>query len=177
MPQPLAAMILAAGFGTRMRSGPPKVPPKIAGEPMIALVLRAVASLDADPTVVVVGHQARDVQTAVEAAMRRAVAADALRFVTQSTQRGTGDAARCALAEIPDAFAGDVLISYGDMPRLRPDTLRAFLDDHRARDADLSFISVVLDDPAAYGRVVRDSSGNVAAIVEARDASPAQLAI
>src|ERR1700719_2991126 len=171
MPRPLAAMILAAGLGTRMRSERAKVLHEIAGEPMIVRVLRAVASLEADPTVVVVGHQAAEVQAAVEAPAPRTVAADALRFATQTVQRGTGHAARCALAEIPDAFAGDVFIGYGDMPRLQPETLRAFLDDHHARDADLSFISVVLDDPAAYGRVVRDSSRNVGALVEARDAS------
>jgi bifunctional UDP-N-acetylglucosamine pyrophosphorylase / glucosamine-1-phosphate N-acetyltransferase len=173
MPRSLAAMILAAGLGTRMRSERAKVLHEIAGEPMIARVLRAVASLDADPIVVAAGHQAAEVQ----AAARSAIDAHALRFAMQSAQRGTGDAARCALAEIPGAFAGDVLIGYGDMPRLNPSTLRAFIDNHRACGADLSFISVALADPAAYGRIVRDSSGNVAAIVEARDASPAQLAI
>lgn len=170
-------MILAAGLGTRMRSARAKVLHEIAGEPMIARTLRAIASLDANPAVVVVGHQAAEVEAAAEAAARGTDTANVLRFTTQSDQRGTGHAARCALAEIPDAFAGDVLIGYGDMPRLNAATLRAFLDDHRTRRADLSFITVVLDDPAAYGRVTRDSSGNVAAIVEARDATAAQLAI
>jgi bifunctional UDP-N-acetylglucosamine pyrophosphorylase / glucosamine-1-phosphate N-acetyltransferase len=181
MEQPLAAMILAAGLGTRMRSERAKVLHEIAGEPMIARVMRGVASLKPNPLVVVVGHQAVE----VEAAARRAIADEssdgagklALRFAMQSEQRGTGHAARCALAEIPEAFAGDVLIGYGDMPRLNRATLEAFIADYRAHDAALSFISVELDDPAAYGRVARDSTGNVGAIVEARDATPSQLAI
>jgi bifunctional UDP-N-acetylglucosamine pyrophosphorylase / glucosamine-1-phosphate N-acetyltransferase len=171
--QPLAAIILAAGLGTRMRSERAKVLHELAGEPMIARVLRAASSLNPHPLVTVVGHQADEVRLAAQ----RAVASDHLLFAIQSEQRGTGDAARCALAEVPDAFAGDVLIGYGDMPRLNPATLRAFIDNHHGRGADLSFISVELDDPAAYGRVVRDAAGAVSAIVEARDATPAQLAL
>ena len=173
MDQPLAAIILAAGLGTRMRSDRAKVLHELAGEPMIAHVMRAVASLNPHPLVLVVGHQADPVQ----AAAQRAVGPAQLTCALQSDRRGTGDAARCALAEIPDTFAGDVLIGYGDMPRVDPQTLRAFIDDHHARGADLSFISVELDDPAAYGRVVRDSAHAVVAIVEARDATPAQLAL
>jgi bifunctional UDP-N-acetylglucosamine pyrophosphorylase / glucosamine-1-phosphate N-acetyltransferase len=173
MEQPLAAIILAAGLGTRMRSDRAKVLHEIAGEPMIARVLRAVASLAPNPLVVVVGHQAE----MVAAAARVALEADTPRIALQSEQRGTGDAARCAMAQIPDAFAGDILIGYGDMPRLTPATLRTFIETHRASAADLSFISVALDNPGAYGRVVRDAAGEVAAIVEARDATPSQLEI
>ena len=113
----------------------------------------------------------------VEAAAQVAIEADSIRIALQTQQRGTGHAARCAMAQIPDAFAGDVLIGYGDMPRLTPATLRTFIEQHRARDADLSFISVELDNPGAYGRVQRDADGKVAAIVEARDATPAQREI
>jgi bifunctional UDP-N-acetylglucosamine pyrophosphorylase / glucosamine-1-phosphate N-acetyltransferase len=173
MDQPLAAIILAAGLGSRMRSDRAKVLHELAGEPMIARVLRAVASLNPHPLVVVVGHQADQVR----AVAQRVVGTNNLRCALQSEQRGTGDATRCALAEIPDAFLGEVLIGYGDMPRLEPETLRAFIDNHHACGADLSFISVAMDDPAAYGRVVRDSTGIVVAIVEARDATPAQLAL
>src|SRR5271167_790833 len=173
MDQSLAAIILAAGLGTRMRSDRAKVLHEIAGEPMIARAVRAIASLEPNPLILVVGHQAGE----VEAAAQRVAAPGTLRTATQLKQRGTGDAARCARAQISDAFAGDVLIGYGDMPGLTPGTLRTFIDDHRARGADLSFISVELDNPAGYGRVVRDSAGNVAAIVEARDATPVQLAL
>src|SRR5271166_1691589 len=165
----LAAIILAAGKGTRMRSKRAKVLHELGGEPMIARALRAVAALEPDPIVIVVGHQAREVEAAVGSSRAR--------FAPQEPQRGTGDAARCALGQLPAGFSGDVLITYGDMPAVRPSTLRAFLDAHRKRGAKLSFISIVLDDPAAYGRVIRDASGKVEKIVEHRDASPAERAI
>jgi bifunctional UDP-N-acetylglucosamine pyrophosphorylase/glucosamine-1-phosphate N-acetyltransferase len=165
----VAAIILAAGKGTRMRSGRAKVLHELGGEPMIARVVRAVAALEADPVVIVVGHQAHEVEAAVKFPNAR--------FALQEPQRGTGDAARYGLGQIPASFTGDVLITYGDMPAIKSSTLHAFLDAHRTCRAKLSFISIVLDDPAAYGRVLRDASGNVDKIVEFRDASPAERAI
>ncbi|MFI5352086.1 MAG: bifunctional UDP-N-acetylglucosamine diphosphorylase/glucosamine-1-phosphate N-acetyltransferase GlmU [Candidatus Binatales bacterium] len=173
MEERLAAIILAAGLGTRMRSAQAKVLHALGGEPIIARTTRQIAALGPRPLVVVVGHQARE----VEAAARRASPHADFRFTIQEHIRGTGDAARSAMAAIPKSFDGDVLIAYGDMPRVRIDTLRAFLSEHRRRGAALSLISVTLDDPAEYGRVVRDAAGAVDAIVEAKDASPAQRAI
>jgi bifunctional UDP-N-acetylglucosamine pyrophosphorylase / glucosamine-1-phosphate N-acetyltransferase len=165
----VAAIVLAAGKGTRMRSQRAKVLHELGGEPMIARAVRAVAALEADPIVVVVGHQAREVEAAVNVSNAR--------FVLQEPQRGTGDAARCALDQLPANFTGDVLITYGDMPAITSSTLRAFFDVHRKRRAKLSFISIILDDPAAYGRVIRDAADKVDKIVEFRDASPAERAI
>src|SRR5271168_4607197 len=165
----IAAIILAAGKGTRMRSQRAKVLHELGGEPMIARVVRAVAAIQPDPIVIVVGHQAREVEAAVDS--------PAARFALQEPQRGTGDAARCALEQLPANFTGDAVITYGDMPAIKPATLRAFLDAHKSRGARLSFISIVLDDPAAYGRVIRDPAGNVEKIVEFRDASPAERAV
>src|SRR5208337_1860458 len=113
--------------------------------------------------------QAREVEAAVNSPHAR--------FAPQEPQRGTGDAARCALGQLPAGFSGDVLITYGDMPAVRSSTLRAFLDAHRKHGAKLSFISIILDEPAAYGRVIRDAAGKVEKIVEHRDASPAERAI
>ena len=165
----VAAIILAAGMGTRMRSTRAKVLHELGGEPMIARAVRAVAAVKPDPIVIVVGHQAREVEAAVNFPKAR--------FGLQEPQRGTGDAVRCGLDQLTANFAGDVLITYGDMPAIKSSTLRAFLDAHRKRGAKLSFISIVLDHPAAYGRVVRDASGNVDKIVEFRDASPAERAV
>jgi len=165
----VAAIILAAGKGTRMRSERAKVLHELCGEPMIARAVRAVAALKPDPIVIVVGHQAREVEAAVNSSNAR--------FALQEPQRGTGDAARCGLGQLPADFTGDVLITYGDMPAIKGSTLRAFLDAHRKRAAKLSFISIILEDPAAYGRVIRDARGNVDKIVEFRDASPAERAI
>ena len=173
MERPLAAIILAAGLGTRMRSTRAKVLHELGGEPLLARSIRAFAAGDPDPLIVVVGHQAREVENAA----RRSQPSAKLRFAVQREQRGTGDAARCALAELPADFAGDVLIGYGDMPMLAAPTLRAFAAAHHERESPVSFISVTVPDPGAYGRVVRDSAGAVAAIVEARDASPAERAI
>jgi len=165
----VAAIILAAGKGTRMRSERAKVLHELCGEPMIARAVRAVAALKPDPIVIVVGHQAREVEAAVNSSNAR--------FALQEPQRGTGEAARCGLGQLPADFTGDVLITYGDMPAIKGSTLRAFLDAHRKRAAKLSFISIILEDPAAYGRVIRDARGNVDKIVEFRDASPAERAI
>jgi bifunctional UDP-N-acetylglucosamine pyrophosphorylase / glucosamine-1-phosphate N-acetyltransferase len=164
-----AAIILAAGKGTRMRSKRAKVLHELGGEPMIARAIRAVAALKPDPIVIVVGHQAREVEAVVNCPNAR--------FALQKPQRGTGDAARCALGQLPASFTGDLLITYGDMPAITSATLRAFRDAHRKCGAKLSFISIVLDDPAAYGRVIRDPSGNVQKIVEHRDASSTERAI
>jgi bifunctional UDP-N-acetylglucosamine pyrophosphorylase / glucosamine-1-phosphate N-acetyltransferase len=165
----VAAIILAAGKGTRMRSQRAKVLHELGGEPMIARALRAVTALKPDPIVIVVGHEAREVEAALNSSNAR--------FALQEPQRGTGDAARCALGQLPANFTGDVLITYGDMPAIKSSTLRAFLDEHRKRGAKLSFISIVLDDPAAYGRVIRDADGKIDKIVEFRDASPAERAV
>jgi bifunctional UDP-N-acetylglucosamine pyrophosphorylase / glucosamine-1-phosphate N-acetyltransferase len=167
------AIVLAAGLGTRMRSARAKVLHELGGAPMIARVMRALVPLAPAPLVVVVGHQGDEV-----AAAARAFAAGAdLQAVRQPAQRGTGDAARCGLEAFAPGFDGDVLILCGDMPMVRPATLQTFIAEHRRSGASVSFISARLEDAGAYGRVVRDSAGEVTAIVEARDASPAELAL
>ena len=169
----LAGILLAAGLGTRMRSGRAKVLHELAGEPMIAATLRAMAALELESLIVVVGHQA----TEVERAARGVQSTIPLRFAFQQEQRGTGDAVKHAIAEIPADFTGDVLIGYGDMPMLKPAALRRFIESYRGTGGTLSFISVTIEDPGNYGRVVRDGNGRVTAIVEAQDASPAERAI
>lgn len=169
----LAAIVLAAGLGTRMRSQRAKVLHELGGEPMVARVLRAIGALAPRPLAVVVGYQADE----VAAAARQALREGALAFALQAEQRGTGDAARCGMGAIPGDFEGDVLIACGDLPMIPAATLAAFLSAHRARRSKLSFITVKLPEGGSYGRVVRDAHGEVLAIVEARDASAAQLAI
>jgi bifunctional UDP-N-acetylglucosamine pyrophosphorylase/glucosamine-1-phosphate N-acetyltransferase len=173
----IAAIILAAGLGTRMRSERAKVLHELGGEPMLLRAMRAVAALAPAPLCVVVGHQAREVEALARASFSTGATPAFLAFAFQAEQRGTGHAARCGMTAISRDFAGDILITYGDLPMLSPTTLTKFRDAHRAANSHLSFITVTLDDPAAYGRVVRDSAGEVAAIVEARDATSAQLAV
>jgi bifunctional UDP-N-acetylglucosamine pyrophosphorylase/glucosamine-1-phosphate N-acetyltransferase len=174
----IAAIILAAGLGTRMRSERAKVLHELGGEPMLLRSMRAVAALAPTPLCVVVGHQAREVEARARAAFPATGAhATKLAFALQEQQRGTGHAARCGMTAIPRDFAGDIVITYGDLPMLSPATLTAFRAAHSAAASAVSFITVTLPDAGAYGRVIRDSYNEVTAIVEARDATPAQLAI
>jgi bifunctional UDP-N-acetylglucosamine pyrophosphorylase / glucosamine-1-phosphate N-acetyltransferase len=166
----LRAIVLAAGKGTRMRSALPKVLHVAAGRPLLHYVLDLCDQLEAS-TQVVVGHQADLVRTACA---RRA----GLSFALQEPQSGTGHATQVALGALEAAPAGSsVLVLAGDVPLLRAETLRRLLD-LRARDgASAAILSFRTPRPAAYGRVVRDPDGNVARIVEARDASPRELTI
>jgi bifunctional UDP-N-acetylglucosamine pyrophosphorylase/glucosamine-1-phosphate N-acetyltransferase len=170
----IAAIILAAGLGTRMRSERAKVLHELGGEAMLLRAMRAVSSLAPTLLCVVVGHQAREVEALARAGFP---ATTNLRFAPQPQQRGTGHAAKCGMTGIPADFAGDILVTYGDLPMLSRATLEAFRAAHRDAASRISFISANVANPAAYGRVVRNSSNEVTAIVEARDATPSQLAI
>src|SRR5216110_4016440 len=132
-------MILAAGLGKRMRSRRAKVLHELAGRPLVRHVLAALAPLEPERVALVVGHQADAVRAAV--AELGAPGMRDLRIVLQPEQRGTGHAVACAAAAFA-GFAGDVLILYGDVPLIRPATLRALLDAHRAEDADLTLATI-----------------------------------
>ena len=157
------AVILAAGKGTRMRSARAKVLHPLLGVPLLDHVVRAVQSVGVDPITVVVGHQAE----AVEAAF----GGRGLGFVRQEPPLGTGHAVQAARARLAAHPTRTVLVINGDVPLLRGETLAALLDAHRAGGAAATLLSVVLDDPAEYGRVVREPDGSVRAIVENKDAS------
>ncbi len=173
-PPPLGAVVLAAGLGKRMRSARAKVLHELVGRPLVCHVLAALAPLDPDPVALVVGHQAEAVRAAVADAECPGIRD--LRIVLQAEQRGTGHAVACA-AEAFAGFGGDVLVLYGDVPLLRPATLRALLEGHRAACADLTLVTLSFAHPAGYGRIVRGPDGRVTGIVEERDASDVQRAI
>ena len=161
-------LILAAGKGTRMKSALPKVLHRVAGAPMIDYVLAASASLGAATTTVVVGHQAD--------ALRAALAAHAgLGFVQQEPQLGTAHAVRQA-APLLAGLRGTLVVLSGDVPLLTPDTLGALVARHEGARAAATLLTAVLDDPSGYGRILRDGD-EVAAVVEHRDASPAERAV
>src|SRR5262245_4491002 len=172
--RPLGAVVLAAGLGTRMRSERAKVLHEIGGQPLLAYPLATLAALDPARVAVVIGHQAEAVRAAV-AAVDSCGLRD-VRFVLQAEQHGTGHAVQCA-AEAMAGFDGDVLVLYGDVPLVRPATLRQLLDAHRAAGADLSLLTLCFADPTGYGRILRDSTGMVVGIVEERDATGAERAI
>ncbi len=167
--RPIAAIILAAGKGTRMKSDLHKVLHPIAGQPMLLHLIDSVATLKAEPTVVVTGAGREQ----VEAAVAPLGVATAL----QAEQLGTGHAvlqARDALA----GFDGDVLILYGDVPLVRAQTMQRMLDRLAAPDAPaIVVLGFRPADPAAYGRVIADSDGRIDRMVEYKDASDAERAV
>ncbi|MBC03641.1 MAG: hypothetical protein CMJ34_10125 [Phycisphaerae bacterium] len=167
---PVDAVILAAGKGTRMQSDLPKVMHEVAGRPMVHWVVDACRDAGASRIVVVVGHRAELVRDSLSDQSD-------VEFVTQEEQLGTGhavDQAREALAGSPDH---DVLVLCGDGPLIRTETLRILLDRHRESGADATLATAVIEDPAGYGRIVRDENGDFARIVEQKDADETELAI
>jgi bifunctional UDP-N-acetylglucosamine pyrophosphorylase/glucosamine-1-phosphate N-acetyltransferase len=160
----LEVVILAAGQGTRMRSALPKVLHPLAGKPMLGHVVDAARQLQPQGIHVVIGHAAD--------AVRESLAADDLSFVMQREQLGTGHAVAQAA---PALSAERVLILYGDVPLIEVETLRRLL--RKVDDRHLALLTVELEDPTGYGRIVRDTAGAVTAIVEQKDATPAQRAI
>lgn len=159
-PENLDVIIMAAGQGTRMKSATIKILHPAAGRPIIDYVLDLAAEICTRLPIMVVGHQREAVQQAVGGRARYAV---------QEEQKGTGHAVLQA-APLLDG-AGHVLILSGDVPLTRPETLQRLLDEHEQSQNALTLLTMRLDDPAMYGRIVRDSSGAVARIVEAKDAS------
>jgi len=164
-----AAVVLAAGKGTRMKSGLIKVLHPAAGLPMISWPVAAAREAGADPIVLVIGHQANAVQGVFRGA------AD-IRCAMQEEQLGTGHAVGCALDAL-SGFRGTVLILCGDTPLLRPETLADLLKYHRDQAAVVTVLTALMDDPYGYGRVVRDGEGRVLRIVEQKDADPEEQEI
>ncbi|HVW49729.1 MAG TPA: bifunctional UDP-N-acetylglucosamine diphosphorylase/glucosamine-1-phosphate N-acetyltransferase GlmU [Trinickia sp.] len=158
-------VILAAGTGKRMRSALPKVLHPLAGRPLLAHVIDTARELDPARIVVVVGHGAQAVQ--------RAVAAPDVAFAVQAEQLGTGHAVQQALPLLDPAKP--TLVLYGDVPLTRASTLKRLAD--AAVDGRYGILTVTLDDPTGYGRIVRDAAGYVTRIVEQKDATPDELRI
>lgn len=162
----LEIIVLAAGLGTRMKSGKAKVLHQLGGRPLIAHVCLTAAALSPEKIHVVVGHQA----DSVEAAARTVLADDQVAFVLQEQQRGTGDAVKAA----QDTFQNSdstVLILSGDVPLIRAETLRLLLNSHQETNSVCTILSVRMENPTGYGRIVREQDRFVR-IVEQKDATP-----
>src|SRR6266850_8298902 len=163
---PLDILVLAAGLGTRMKSSQAKVLHQLGGQPLIVQVCRAAASLKPRMIYVVIGYQAREVKTAVEAEFGNAQ----VKFVDQLEQRGTGDAVTAAKDALAKADS-TILILSGDVPMVRAETLGKLTQQHAVANTPCTMVTVRLDNPTGYGRVVRDEAGRFAKIVEHKDAS------
>jgi len=158
----IASIILAAGLGKRMRSTLPKVLHRVCGRPMLFYPLEALGGVKVEKRVVVIGHGGDLV--------RDYFADAAVDFATQEEQLGTGHAVRCA-EEALRGFSGDILILSGDVPLIQAGILKELIRSHRRTKALLSLVTMSLDEPTGYGRVVRDGSGAVERVVEEKDAT------
>ncbi|MBO0841577.1 MAG: bifunctional UDP-N-acetylglucosamine diphosphorylase/glucosamine-1-phosphate N-acetyltransferase GlmU [Nocardioides sp.] len=165
----LTVIVLAAGGGTRMKSKTPKVLHQIAGRSLVGHVLAAVTDLGADRVVTVVGHQREVVEPHIAEILPEATIA------VQEEQLGTAHAVRMAV-EAGNVSSGTVVVTYGDTPLLRGESLRALAADHEAAGRAVTVLSGVVPNPFGYGRIVRSESG-VSAIVEEKDATDEQRAI
>ncbi len=160
----LGIVVLAAGQGSRMKSDLPKVLHPLAGRPLLAHVLDTARALAPERLVVVHGHGGEQVQAAFPD--------PDLHWVAQREQLGTGHAVQQALPALDGI--DKVLVLYGDVPLIRPASLRALID---GTESALGLMTVTLDDPSGYGRIVRDAAGNVLRIVEEKDADEHERAI
>ena len=163
----LTAVILAAGKGTRMKSKLPKVLHKVGGHPMLEHVMDAAEAAGCRDNVVVIGHGAELV---------RELVGDRARIALQAEQLGTGHAVLQAADTLKD-FSGTVMILCGDTPLLEADELEKFYAEHVKSGAAATVMSALMDDPFGYGRILRDANGDVAGIVEQKDASEEQKQI
>lgn len=162
------AVILAAGQGTRMRSDLPKVLHPVDGRPMIGHCVEAARAAGADRLALVVGYGREQVQDALRD--------PGVEFVVQEEQRGTGHAVMQARSLI-EAFDGNVVVLYGDMPMLTAGTIRRVVDHRDATGAVAVLLTIELENPPDFGRIVRDGDGRVVAVVEVKDATAEQLAV
>jgi bifunctional UDP-N-acetylglucosamine pyrophosphorylase/glucosamine-1-phosphate N-acetyltransferase len=158
-----------------MKSDQAKVLHKIGSRPLIAHVLRTAAQLDPENIFVVVGHQADKVEEAARVSLGD-VGVEKLRFVLQAEQKGTGHAVKCASEALKQA-RGLLLVFYGDTPAVKAETLRRLIAEHERGGHAATLLTIRIENPPAYGRIIRDSEGNFLKIIEERDCAPEQKAI
>lgn len=163
----VAALVLAAGKGTRMKSRLPKVLHKVGGKAMVERVLDTVNAVGVDRSVVIVGFGGEEV---------RAYLGDRCEYVTQAEQKGTGHAVREAKPVLGD-FDGTIVLMCGDTPLVTEDTIKALLNEHTATGAAATVLTAHMENPTGYGRIIRDEEGKVLRIVEQKDGTPDELAV
>ncbi|WP_302226853.1 bifunctional UDP-N-acetylglucosamine diphosphorylase/glucosamine-1-phosphate N-acetyltransferase GlmU [Veillonella magna] len=163
----VAALVLAAGKGTRMKSRLPKVLHKVGGKAMVERVLDTVNAVGVDRSVVIVGFGGEEV---------RAYLGDRCEYVTQAEQKGTGHAVREAKPVLGD-FDGIIVLMCGDTPLVTEDTIKALLNEHATTGAAATVLTAHMENPTGYGRIIRDEEGKVLRIVEQKDGTPDELAV
>lgn len=166
-PSDVVAVILAAGKGTRMKSGKAKVLHEVFFKPMLHWVLDAVSAAGVSKHALIIGHQRERVMDSLSQY--------SFTPVIQEEQLGTGHAVLCAEKECSNSET--VMILCGDTPLIRSDTLGAMLEQHQRESSVLTLMTTVLDDPFGYGRIISDDNGNILQIVEQKDADHEQRKI
>jgi bifunctional UDP-N-acetylglucosamine pyrophosphorylase/glucosamine-1-phosphate N-acetyltransferase len=161
------AIVLAAGQGTRMRSALPKVLHAILGHPLAWYAVQTARQATGADPVLIIGHQAEDVQRVI---------GESIHYITQEPQLGTGHAVMQARSFL-EGKADTILVTYADMPLLKPETLSMLITAQQSVSGPISLLTVIGKDPRGFARVVRDSNGNVREIIEEAVATPEQLAI
>jgi bifunctional UDP-N-acetylglucosamine pyrophosphorylase/glucosamine-1-phosphate N-acetyltransferase len=164
----LVLVILAAGKGTRLKSSLPKVLHRLAGKPLIEYVVEAALPLKPLDTCVVVGHQAGQVQ--------KTLGHLSAKFIVQEPQLGTGHALQVA-RPFWESHHGSLLVLSGDVPLISTETLRELAETHAQTGASATILSTMLENAAGYGRIIRGPGGEVARIVEEKDATPVEREI
>lgn len=165
---PVTAIVLAAGEGTRMKSKHPKVMHKLLDRPLIDWAVRAVREAGASRIVVVVGNGADEVRDELKGQVD-------VEFVEQTERLGTGHAVRVVRDALGD-FEGPVVVTYGDTPLVRPDTIRSLVDEATSQHNACTVLTMTPPDPTGYGRIIQ-KNGQVTAIVEEKDCTPEQRKI
>lgn len=165
----IKSVILAAGKGTRMKSDIPKVLHKIFEKPLLGYVLGSVKDITTE-NFVVVGHHAEEVQEYVETNYNNA------KTVLQTPQLGTGHAVSMVCPYLED-YSGQILILCGDTPLITSETLKKFVEYHNSNNSDLTVMSTIFENPANYGRIIREQDGSLKCIVEEKDATPEEKAV
>ena len=163
---PLAVTILAAGKGTRMESNLPKVLHKIGGKPMLSHVIQRAVELGAQKIISIIGYQ--------HELVKETIANEPTRFTIQLDQLGTGHAVLQCASELSE-FNGSVLVLSGDVPLISLNTLQNLLNTHNRSDSKATLLSAIVNDATGYGRVIRNSIGNLDRIVEHKDANQNEL--
>lgn len=161
-----SCIILAAGEGTRFNSETPKVLYALHGKPILQYILDAVNSAGVARPVVVIGHKANEVKKFLKGKAK---------VVFQKRRLGTADAVKVAKSALSPSE--DILVLYGDVPLIKSETIRSLIREHKSSGASCTLLVARLSEPAAYGRIVRDSSGNIEGIIEHKEATPEQKRI
>jgi len=161
-------VILGAGKGSRMRSDLPKVLHEVSGRPMILHAVDRARAAGMDEVIIVVGYKKEQVMSAL--------AGENIAFAVQHEQRGTGHAVMAAREHL-EGFGGNVVVLYGDMPLLGEATIRSLVERREASGAAAVALTIELDNPPDFGRIVRDAQGKVVRVVEVKDCTEEELAI